>query len=146
MIIKKENILKLADRMEQLGDELDYDQEVFRHNCGSPACIFGWAADTFSEEYKEALEQARRNLHPLGKSVLQAPQWLPKVLRDAMGEHIFGIDKVQTELLVASTPINVEGYNIFGDSPKVEDAVAVLRHLAETGTVAWEIAPNAEEN
>ena len=145
MIIKKENILKLADRMEQLGDELDYDQEAFRHNCGSPACIFGWGADTFPEEYKEALEQAKRNIDPRHIFVLQAPQWLPKELRDAMGEHIFGIDKVQTELLVASAPINVEGYNIFGDSPKVEDAVAVLRHLAETGIVAWEIAPNAEK-
>ena len=108
--MNKTNILKLADHIERLEPE-EYDQRVFEHDCGTPACIAGHAALCSMRGWGTLFKY-----HPT--PILSARKWL-------------GLDSTQTSLLFAAFPLNVNA------NPTQQDAAATLRHLAETGEVVW---------
>ena len=110
--MNKANILKLADHIERLDPE-EFNQRVFAHDCGTPACIAGHAL-ALAGRWGGGVEGSTED-HPVGL----AAKWL-------------GIDKDTRALLFDSQP---RGYAT--NYPTKEDAVATLRHLAETGDVVW---------
>ena len=110
--MNKENILKLADHIERLAPE-EFNQRVFAHDCGTPACIAGHAL-ALAGRWGGGVEGSTED-HPIGL----AAKWL-------------GIDKPTRALLFDTQP---HGYAT--DYPSKEDAVATLRILAEHEVVAW---------
>ena len=110
--MNKANILKLADHIENLKPE-EYDQSVFAHDCGAPACIAGHA-------------------------VFLAESW-DQVSEDEESEHLtpclascwLGLQMPEAHELFDSDPVHLD------KTPTTQDAARTLRHLAETGKVDW---------
>ena len=113
--MNKANIWKLADHIEQL-DPREYDQSVFAHDCGTPACVAGHAL-ALAGRWEEADGGSEGFALPFGVAM----DWL-------------GLDDVAAERLFVSYP-----WGRFDDATR-QDAAATLRHLAETGEVRWKSA------
>lgn len=90
-------------------NEGDFDMSNWTHSCGTPACIGGWAA-------WEALDRPSvlPSIFPHGR----ASSWLD--ISDEQGDALF-IPDIWLSAVTAS------------------QAATVLRHLAETGEVDWNI-------
>ena len=129
--MNRENILKVADAIEKhsipdLGFNMTMwidrhpfpGQDISGHNCGTTACIAGWAA-AVSIGASEA-----ENLNTVSVSVR-------RVARDYLGLS----DDEALWLF--------EGFSTGEEKPS--QAVSVLRHLAETGKVDWERALHSTE-
>lgn len=126
-----ENILKVADAIEQHSiAELGFNMGLFQgfggqfydhtgHNCGTTACIGGWANAIQSKTLVEAgdlTEADARNflgLSPAKASDLFYARNYPENLISPDEDYFIGIT--------------------------AEQAVATLRHLAATGKVDWAI-------
>ena len=135
--LKTRNILKLARILEEAVPEEKYNQSRFvgsrnPYRLTVSTDIFGHAAAAFSGAFARALERAV-SPYVVGRIVLDGH------LARAMGEEIFGIDEWAARDLAAPVPPGFTPECL----PRTEDAVAVLRHLAETGKVDWSVAPNA---
>ncbi|MBB3411264.1 hypothetical protein FHT87_005217 [Rhizobium sp. BK316] len=118
--MKKEHILALADLIEEQEHTEEDDAEGFTmtaitHDCGTPACIAGWAA-------WEALGRPSGHLYD--------------VACDLEGEatDYLGINPMKADLLFYP-PEEVGLYQEITPS----QAAATLRHLAETGEVDWTV-------
>ncbi len=113
-----ENINIVADALERGSPELDLDQEYWAYDseCGTSACIAGWTVFIFE------------------------PAIFSQYLDDDQSADIseiatryLGLDVEQTGRLF---------HFVFNSNPKI--AARVLRHLAETGKVEWDINPEPE--
>ena len=107
-----ENILKLADHIEGL-DPSEYDQSVFMHDCGTPACIAGHAVFLAGSWDEVSEDEESEYLTPC-----IASRWLG--LRIPKAHELFDSDPVHLD-----------------ETPTPQDAARTLRHLAETGEVVW---------
>ena len=111
--MNKANVLKLAEYIEGL-EPGEYDQRYVDHprgpNCGTPACIAGHAAYLAGRwECSDGIITAAR-------------EWLGLQRPDAESASV---------LLFDSHPFHPD------ETPTPQDAAVTLRHLAETGEVAW---------
>ena len=100
-----ENVKKVRDKIASHPEK--YDQTVVVHDCGTPACIAGYAS---------LMEDADRRTHHM----------------DAAREFL-GLSGVQASLLFSAIPYEYPGFA----PPTVDEALAVLDHLIETGKVRW---------
>lgn len=109
---QQERLLRLADAVEDSGS---FDMTMYRHECGTPACIAGHAAALAGIDRTEGPAIARA-----------ARDWLG--LDEERGSELFW-------------PEN-EHANWWGLTRRFQKvtrahAGAVLRHLAETGRIDW---------
>lgn len=122
--MNRENILAVADAIEKhsipdLGFNMTMwldrhpfpGQDTSGHNCGTTACIAGWAAAV-----------------SLGAAdVEQVEKHLPFSVRQTAKQYLaLSIDQANALF---------EGFSTGEEEPS--QAVSVLRHLAETGEVDW---------
>ena len=114
-----------------------YDQSTWLHNCGTPACIAGWAA-SLSLQDDESLAWYRPT-GPYGD--LQWDQDIPLVTNSA-GEAFdiayrarkwLWLSGEEAETMFDSDPLHD------GRIASPDDAVAMLDHAIETGNVVWGI-------
>lgn len=110
--MNKEKVLELADIIEQGHEGMRFDMEHFwvHNECGTAACIAGWAVFAFHD--RQASEINPDDVPYIASEVLE----LNNRERDLL---FFG----------GAYPMSVI---------KKEHAVAVLRRFAETGEIAWE--------
>lgn len=117
--MNKKRILKLADHIESLPHVADYssgetgfNMEIFNFNCGTPACICGWAVELW----------ARKDLR-------ENPSDIDNMLET--GQELLGLtEKEAKNLFVPDT-----------DHRKTTPVIAaqVLRDFAEGGEIDWPI-------
>lgn len=95
------------------------------HQCGTVACIAGWASMFLREDGTGLLQRPRREID------------IPAF--DDLGAHLLGLDENQANSLFE--PMNYEFENADIDWGQITPAQAakVLRHLAATGEVDWSI-------
>jgi hypothetical protein len=119
--MNRERILALADLIEEqphTDEEADegFTMESITHDCGTPACIAGWAA-------WEALGRQRGDLYSIHTDL------------DAKAREFLDIDPLKAEDLFYPP------FPIVYATVTPSEAAATLRHLAETGEVDWSVKP-----
>lgn len=125
--MNKENILYVADLIENQpltspADNTGFTMQSYLHSCGTPACIAGWAyAASRGSDGSEDLRPEDRD------------QWSDSRTVAGEAQRFLGLDYTTSEQLFLGFEAPVDLVRI-----KPEAAVAVLRHLAETGEVDWE--------
>ena len=117
-----ENLKKVRDAIAQ--NPTTYDQRWYAHECGTPACIAGWAA-SLSLRDGETLNWGgiKRPDGRYANPHTRAQQWLGLSPHDAgrmFDEH----------------PVLSGGE--FRVDPTVQEALAMLDRAIETGKVVWE--------
>ena len=133
--MNKGNVLKLADLIEQQPDTEVWDEEGFCmrsevHNCGSPACIMGFAAylqdeQGYAECQQEENSSASDDVYPLACAYLELAE-------DKWSEGIANClfyPELETAHFCRSK--GEKGYI------SAKRAARTLRHLAETGRISW---------
>lgn len=132
-----ENILKVADAIENhkipwlgfnMEDYVSTDlDDKSGHNCGTVACIAGWAAAVNNLESKVPPNPNRtRRGEILGGDIVWAEESVQ------VGAEFMGLDYGQYEELFHPSECNWETID-------PEKAVRTLRHLAATGEVDWTV-------
>ena len=128
--MNKERIRHLADVIERQPDAqaklgAGFCMRKFFHECGTPACIAGWAHALFSDPVDDALH-----------------------FRASYSDEILGLSRRQGDLLFE--PDNEHAYfgAVYGETGYVsaKRAAAVLRHLADTGEVDWSVRPETPQD
>lgn len=125
-MINTQNVLDLADLVEKqpkadASHRDGFTMESFVHDCGSPACIAGWAA--FMAIGKDSKEYKRLFVDPEYINSADGMNDLEMTAQDFLG-----IDRqLATDLFWGNTSPDV--------TPK--EAATTLRNLAETGKVSW---------
>ena len=115
--MNKERILKLADVVERqkhakVSDSHGFNMGEFRHECGTPSCIAGWAC-ALKKRDKTGMKEIDIDVFSQAKKYL--------------GLSAYEAD----ELFIPSS-----GYwSLITPS----QAAATLRNLAETGEVVWNV-------
>jgi len=117
-----ENILQLADEIERQEhaktDEMKgwgFNMAYFRHDCGTPCCIAGFAA-----------EHVRRNVGEQVEMITEvARKWLE-------------IDRSTALSLFIPDVLERHGVRLSDITPAM--AARTLRNLAETGRVEWNVS------
>ena len=122
-----------VERLKQVRDVIasspdQYDQGIFAHECGTPACIAGWAA-SLSLKSGETLTWACVATGVRSDRVDTIPN------RAAMWLDLTGDE---SDDMFDSTPLLVR-YGGWGShrEPTVQEALAMLDHAIETGEVVW---------
>ena len=110
-------------------DEGQFDQRHFVHSCGTPSCTAGWTV-WVAEGKPKALE--KYILKRTGQSTVIATG---RISVDAAAKLGLSFDEEWT--LFRACPYGPEE-----EDATAEEAVAALRHYAETGEIAW---PEREE-
>lgn len=123
--MRKDRIRKLADVVEKCemrnncsasdSNENYFNMAITHFDCGAPACIAGWAEHLFgSEDYPSM---------------------------DSLAKDLLGLDRAKSQVLFA--PSQPGAYFLAGsDSDSyitAKHAAAVLRNLADTGRVDWNV-------
>jgi len=112
--MNKERILAVADAIEKSSvPELGFSMRSFRSDCGTAACIAGWAFVLFA---KNGENRFRRGVSPYDIEV--------------EGQVVLGLKDVEAGRLFYASGVGVH-YATRGQ------AIAALRHLAATGVVDW---------
>lgn len=111
-------VRELADLVEKqkhdgIGEESGFNMSRYRHGCGSPACIAGWAL--WMEYPGDDFD------------------WVEDVAEEA--GKILGIDEYEDQMHLFL------GHEFIGDLQKItpSDAAKVLRNLADTKEIDWTI-------
>lgn len=112
-----DNIRRLADIIEQqphttVSALSGFTMLNWTHDCGTPACIAGWANYLHNSDGREQVRM---------ESAYRARLWLGLGEEDA--DELFGIGEDDPGL----------------ESVTPTHAAAVLRHLADTGEVDWSV-------
>lgn len=105
----------------------DDDRTNVNHQCGTVACVAGWAAIYLKNDGQGVLKRPRAHTS-IGNTIRTA-------------NEIMGLDQLQSRKLFE--PMNNGPHkDIIKDWSKVTpgQAAKVLRHLASTGEVDWEVA------
>lgn len=139
-----ENILKVADAIEAaittktgLNGVLGFNMASFVNteptgykdhvdNCGTTACIAGWAYAIKTQATPEAMKDI---ISAEGRVGSGSYNKIPNTARDFLD-----LDQDQADDLFMSDYAPIELYDI-----KPQTAVRVLRHLAATGEVDWNV-------
>lgn len=110
--MKTEALISLADFLENEINDYQFDMTQLKDDCGTIACIAGWAC---LREYAEE----ERTYVPVSQIVKDARFYL-------------GLDENQSKHLFLSDIV-------VGEIPNVTraEAISVLRHAAETGIISW---------
>ena len=119
--MNKERILQLADHIEKqlhtaFEDKKGFNMSTFTHMCGTPSCIAGYAAAFnlgFNDENQQVISDVEIN----------ASHWLALDSEIAI-QLFFPIEHAHVDDWCKITP---------------KHAATVLRNLAETGIVNWNI-------
>lgn len=113
MSVRKDRLLALADVLEQAKD---FDMSKFNHECGTPACIAGWAA------WLEA-----------GETPVPNRDVAPRALAFLGVYEFVDASRVSDRLFFAlSSPPMIAQAAITR-----EDAIETVRRFAETGCIDW---------
>jgi hypothetical protein len=119
--MNKERILAVADAIENESvPGLQFDMTVYRNSCGTAGCIAGWAFVMFADDGRRRWDEWGN--YPRGEIFNTAKE----VLGLCSGEA--------WQLFLPEDPVG-ENYDA-----TAEEAVTVLRQLAETGVVDWSVA------
>ena len=124
-----------VERLKQVRDVIasnpdQYDQGIFSHKCGTPACIAGWAAHLSLQDGEQltwacvatGVQSDRVDTIPN-----RAAMWLDLTPHDAV-EMFDG----------APLLVRRGGWGSHRE-PTVQEALAMLDRAIETGEVVWEI-------
>jgi hypothetical protein len=118
--MNKERIQALADLIEKqphtdIADATGFNMDDYRHQCGTPACIAGWAT-------------AMADDNPAGDEPIHgSPHYRATKFLDIGSEVGFHLFQPQT----------MSAYQWHLITPA--QAAATLRHFANTGVVDWEV-------
>ena len=133
---QRQHALDVAEAIEQHAGQ--YDQGRWAHNgvekwdCGTPACIAGWSVAVQQVGVSAA---ARQDVY---SQISLSSDPIP-----SQAARAFGLNPAEEELMFKC---NVYGQIHYLQQPQPEataaEAVAMLRHRAETGEVCW---PEREE-
>jgi hypothetical protein len=120
MAVNVERILALADLIEKqphtkIEDDSGFNMDRYRHDCGTPACIAGWAASVESGNIGGYIPGAGYT-------------W-------ATAQNFLGLRETQAQHLFAPYGADFDLYDWVDITPKM--AATTLRNLAETGEVNW---------
>lgn len=131
--MKTDRILEIADLIEAGRDDMAFDMETYgtqNHDCGSAACIAGWANARYGKTGRASA------FKPVRAAALNDPHDNP---------HGYAAETLGLSAPVASSlfvPNSCdEGVSIFAVT--ADHAVRTLRHLAATGEVDWRATANA---
>ena len=130
------------ERLKQVRDVIianpdKFDQNAWLHNCGTPACIAGWAAHLSLQDGESLGWCAPAELF----AGLSSEPRIPLVV-DADNEFVvvggrarewLGLSHEEADTLFDASPIPG------GEWVSVHDAVATLDHAIETGNIVWGI-------
>ena len=119
-MMRKDRILALADLIEQQPHTDEdaaegFTMESITHDCGTPACIAGWAA-------WEASGRQSRDLYDIYADV------------EGQAREFLGIGYSEADVLFYPP------FPVIYATVTPTEAAATLRHLAETGRVDWSVA------
>ena len=106
------NIPLLKQVQEDIKVSLTYNQRIFVHDCGTPACIAGHIVARY---------------YPNSESILRncTPQTVSRYAKEAAQ-----LENIQRDMLFAGWPLN--------QIPVTKDhAIAAIQSLIDTGEVAW---------
>ena len=121
----KDRMLKLADHVEE-SDWAFYQQSIYFHPCGTPACLAGHTAVLFEVPTPTCVlkpDYSRKYYREVGKFQDRCRQALG--LTFAQGSALFESHPFRDE-------IGIPSYR-----PNALDAAVTLRHSVETGQVEW---------
>lgn len=133
--MNKQNVMRVADAIEraELAPEFGFNmnyveatrgafaQDMTGRECGSVGCIAGWCAKLADNDDDDYKKRGSILTYCSDQSVFnRAQEWLD--LSDAQAGPLFG-------------PETLEDW----DNITTAQAVATLRHLAETGDVVWKV-------
>ena len=113
----------------------EYDQEQYLHDCGTPACIAGWAAH-LSLTDGERLSQVNQSY---GSCILDRHGAMVTNVSARAGGWL-GLSSWEQVLMFAGHPIEYRdaGATLHCRPSTVDEALAMLDHAIETGEVRWE--------
>lgn len=122
-----------------VGPGEEWDTNV-GHECGSTACIAGWASQFLKLDGSGLLKQPR-----LGNEVFSLAEREPLILYEmggwaATAGGILGLDLYQAECLFEPMNHNPDLFDADWEKVTPRQAAKVLRRLAKTGEVDWEVA------
>lgn len=114
------------------GHGMRADKKAYENFCGTSACIAGTAAILFHDEVEKELAGSYAGWQMRGKIALG-----------------LGYDSAQ-ELFFARSVRYPSGVQVSPDtvldSLSIEDAIAVLQNLLDTGQVDWNVSPYVKKN
>ncbi len=120
------------------GDEaFDEDHTNVGHHCGTTACIAGWAS-SFLQRDGTLLNEARTHaqmalMHSDG---IGHPSWNTHA---GLAAGLLGLDSEEAERLFEPMNTDFERDDIEWSEVSPRQAAKVLRHLAKTGEVDWNV-------
>lgn len=137
--MNEDRIRRLADHVESLAwgnEEGKFCMWMWRHDCGAPACIAGWAWHLF---FHEAVDAGEMNLAGTSLDPRNAPQTNYEGSSSYQGRCLLGISAGQADRLFAPTQPGAECHAGPGREGHIspQRAAACLRRLADTGRVEW---------
>lgn len=130
--MNKERILALADLIEKQphtgeADLSGFNMEWLTHDCGTPSCIAGWAA--WENDGRPSKMDVDWGFYAVEN---RAATWM------GFAEITEGLSESEDQTFLLFYPQNpYDDYHSITPS----HAAAVLRNLAETGEVNWDIQP-----
>ena len=129
--MNSENLKQVRDAI--ASNPAQYDQGIYAHDCGTPACIAGWAAH-LSLKPDEALRLSiiQGRTRPIDTIHNRAREWLDLPLSDAN-------DMFEPAPVLRKE--DARGYT----KPTLPEALAMLDRAIETGKVVWKELPRVSE-
>lgn len=123
--MNEERMLQLADYVEE-SDWAFYQQSIYFHSCGTPACLAGHTAVLFDV--------------PTPPIVLK-PDYTMSYYREVgkfhdSCRHALDLTFAQGHALFEAHPFR-DAIGIPSYRPNARDAAATLRHSVETGQIQW---------
>ncbi|APH74136.1 hypothetical protein [Aquibium oceanicum] len=110
-------------------------KENVGHQCGTVSCIAGWAAQflNFDGTLRDTPRKESQMVEEFG---IDHPTYAPEPI---VAAKLLGLDELDAETLFE--PMNYgPAIHLEWDEVTPRQAAKVLRHLAKTGEVEWEVA------
>ena len=122
-----------VERLKQVRDVIasnpdQYDQGIFTHKCGTPACIAGWAAHL-------SLQDGEQLTWACVATGVQSDR--VDTIHNRAGKWL-GLSPHDAVEMFDGAPLFVRKGDGYGyDEPTIQEALAMLDHAIETGEVVW---------
>lgn len=122
--MNRERLSELADAIEAGREDLDFNMVDWIDDCGTTACIAGWACAVFApKDWEQMTAPHYTGLYPRAASDRG-------VIADVAAEELGFANYLEARPLFNPTNHLAASRN---------QAVRVLRHAANTGTIDWSV-------
>lgn len=111
-------------------------KENVGHQCGTVSCIAGWAAQflNFDGTLRDTPRKESQMLEEFG---IDIPVYAPEPI---VAAKLLGLDELDADILFEPMNNSLLFHDEDWDAVTPRQAAKVLRHLAKTGEVNWEVA------